>query len=656
MEVESYARYLLGIYSAMLVDIAVEYPYLRVDCSRDYKRLLSAVNARGLPFIMVDLPAMAKHFDICLDQSRLTPSSLAHQGPWKKGSPIPRLFKGLMIRVFDSSGLLRVDPDKRCIFLLRSLYLLGKRFRMQCPDSSTWKQVDEFVETDRAIRPPSLDWDRCRIDFGAIGTITLCDSDGPLFPRPHIEGRDPFSILLNRALWGVQYSADVVSSELGEFIPTEWRTKHGPGAVSDLASSGTKYHFKHWPEKLSRVFDFPTFGLHNLKAEILGYAESRLHPRPLEHEVAAKLIAVPKTLSAPRLIASEPVCHQWCQQAILDYLVTRVRQSSIASSVSFSSQKGNADLALESSHSQSHWTIDLSSASDRISCWLIERVFRRNPSALEAFMSVRTRFIFNGIDKKHAKLIRLRKFSTMGSALTFPVQTILFTTIAIGCILALRGLPLSAKSIRMISKEVRVYGDDIIVPIDAGLLVSAVLEHLGLKVNRNKTFGTGKFRESCGCDAFDGYDVTKVSVLSMPKVSRPESIMSAVDTHNNFLSKGLYETAAFIKSTVDRMGVFSIPTVAVGSGVFGWHSFNGFESGRLKRRYNPDLQRLEYSVHTLLSKSVRTSIEDDSTLLQYFTEVCKPPISREERLGVASRPTNKLVRRWVPWEALAFTG
>lgn len=648
MELESYAKYLLGAYAAILSDIAVEYPHLHVECDRDYKRLLSAVDARGHSFMMIDLPAMGKHFDKCLSYSLLTPSGLPHQRPYKRGAAIPRLFKGMLLRVFDSNGVLRVDPDKRCIFFLRTLYLLAKRFKISCADLSTWKQVDEFFEIDRTVRPPSLNWDDGRIDIGSIGTITLCDSDGPLFPRPHIEGRDSSSIDSDRAKFCIQFAGDVISSELGEYIPTEWRTKHGPGAVSDLMESGTKYHFNHWPDRLSQVFDVQTFGFHNLKAVLddrahlgLGYCLSRDEPY-------AKLIAVPKTLSGPRLIASEPISHQWCQQSILAFLVDRVSRTSIKHSVTFKSQRPNADLALSSSHSQSHWTIDLSSASDRLSCWLIERLFRKNIPLLRSFMAVRTRFIFNGIDKKLPRYLKLRKFSTMGSALTFPVQTLAFTMIACGAIVAMRRMPLTPNSIRLVSREVRVYGDDIIVPSDCGAFISAILEDLGLKVNPNKTFGTGKFRESCGCDAYDGYDVTKVSIISMPSVSRPGSVMSAVDTHNNFLMKGCERTAAYIKSTVSGFRGNSIPTTAIDSGLFGWYSFDGPDFRGLRRRWNSDLQRLEYSVTTLLSKVVRTPVEDNATLLQYFTEVCKPPISREERLGVSSRPLNKLVKRWVP--------
>jgi hypothetical protein len=644
---ESYVKYLLGTYAAMLSDIVNEYPSLHAECGRDYKRLLSAVEARGPLFLQKDLPAMGKHFDLCLALERLTRSGLPHQRSFAAGSPIPRLFKGMVLRVFDRNGVLRVDPDKRCIFFLRSLYSLAKRYKMQCSDSSTWEQVNEFFKTDQEVFLPTNEWNGRYTNIGFDSSVSLCDDTSPLFLRAHDESEDPFAIPVGRALAAVQYTADVISSEFGEFISTEWRTKHGPGAVSDLRKGDTKYRFSNWSDRLDSVFPRQIHGYHNLDEALKEHVDTNDRLFLLDGEPFAKLLAVPKTISGPRLIAAEPTAHQWCQQGILDFLVSKMKGTSLRHTVNLKSQKRNADLALAASHSQSHWTIDLSSASDRISCWLIERTFRRNISLLRAFYAVRTRVVLNTIDRKLPEYLVLRKFSTMGSALTFPVQTILFSMIAIGCIISQREMPHTAKSIRAVSKEVRVYGDDIIVPADAGVLVVETLEHLGLKVNPNKTFGTGKFRESCGCDAFDGDDVTKVCILSTPSRSRPGSIVSAVDSHNNFFSRGCYATAAFIKSTVDALRVYSLPIVAVGSGSLGWYAYEGFTGVGLRSRYNSDLQRREFSVHTPLARTERRPVEDASTLLQYFTEVCKPPISREERLGIALIPAVKLVRRWV---------
>lgn len=654
MNQNSYANYLLGLYSAMFVDIADKCPHLRVDSGRDFKRLLSAVDARGIQVFLIDLPALGKHFDLCLSQGQLTRSGLPLARPYKTGVVIPRLFKGLLLSVFNSNGVLRVDPDGQAILFLRQLFFAAKSFRMACPDSSIWNTVDEFFKTDQECRQPTLQWFDDDASFESIPVIHLCDGSDSELLRSDIpitsEGLSPASI--DGAKFTAQWAADIVTSGFGEFFFSDWRAKHGPGAVSDQPKDRSKYLLDGWSDSLESVFPYAdmAFSSYQHWADNSVDEDRSFLPRP----PPAKLIAVPKTLKAPRLIASEPTANQWCQQTILAYLVHSCSRSIIKHSVDFRRQDLNASLALEASHTESHATIDLSSASDRISCWLVERVFRRNPSLLRAFYAVRTRSIKNDIDRESPRLYELRKFSTMGSALTFPVQTILFAVLSAACVHYIRGRKLTKKALSDSFREVRVFGDDIIVPTDCWALVQATLEDLGLKVNPNKTFGTGKFRESCGCDAYDGNDVTKVSVLSMPDVSRPGSIMSSVDVHNNFLMGGYWNTAKYIKSTVVKLRRFAIPDIEIGSGSFGWFYNPDSPPIRLKRRWNGLLHRVEVLVHTIEGCCDRSPTEGYAMVLQYFTEVCKPPISHEERLGVPSQPKTKLRRRWVPLEAEVF--
>lgn len=116
---KSYVIYLQGLYRAILSNIAEYDPTLRRDCERDASRLLSLVEQRGLPFLMVDLPAMGKHLDKSLSMERLTSSGLPGFRAYCKRSTIPRLFKGMWLRVFDDVGVLRADADVIMIRFLR---------------------------------------------------------------------------------------------------------------------------------------------------------------------------------------------------------------------------------------------------------------------------------------------------------------------------------------------------------------------------------------------------------------------------------------------------------------------------------------------------------------------------------------------------------
>jgi len=649
---KSYDEYVLGLYDAMLKDIVSRCPGLRTECERDYKRLLSAINQMGLPFVLEVLPAFGKHLDQCLANGLLTPSHLAHFRPYNRRVAIPRLFKGLLLRVFDVNGVLRSDPDVQSIRDVRQLSLAFKRFRVNCPEPKVWKQIDEFFKTDSEVIVGSLNWDFGDFDSDGVRDLQFGDhvpseSDSVL---PLFGGSESTTSNIHPdAAAAIQFTADAICAELGGFNPFDWKSRHGPGAVADLRTGEYKYSFPTWPSKLDASFPIADFAFANYGEWADAEASGMFDGRFLDHEPPARLLAVPKTFSGPRLICSEPTSGQWCQQIIRDFLMRRVRDTSFSSAIRFDSQDRNQDLALAASLHESHSTIDLSSASDRISCWVVERLFRLRPELLECMYSVRTRSVTQSIDRKSPQTSRLRKFSTMGSALTFPVQTYLFTTLVVGTILATRGWDHSFRSIRRAAREVRVFGDDLIVPIDCHDNVVDTLTHFRLKVNSAKTFRNGKFRESCGVEAYDGNDITKVSFLSVPLVSKPASVLSCIDTHNNLLSAGWYATAIHVKKTVDRLKRYSFRWVDQKSGLIGWHSLFGESNHHLRRRWNEELQRVEVRTCCPTSGPGRTPSDRGSMLLQYFTEAMYPPVSREIRLGVAAlKSPLKLRWRWVP--------
>jgi hypothetical protein len=651
---KSYVLYLQGLYSAMLSDIAERFPSLRKDSERDASRLLSLVNSRGLSFLMIDLPDAGKHFDRALSSGRLTRSGLAASRPYRTGVIIPRLFKGLLLRVFDEFGVLRADSDVAAISALRQLYYGAKKVKIDCDDSRTWEHVHEFFETDRKVRSPSLYWDEDELGIDAVGSLHFGDScsanPAPLFgicDSRFTDCEESLSELSYGAFDAAQRVADIVAATLGTFDGLEWRAKHGPGAVADQRHTQFKYDFPFWPVKLQNAFPLAEYGFANLGmwADFLNGDEASFLFS--EHEPPSRLIAVPKTLKGPRLIAAEPVSHQWCQQLIKDYFTSRLQHTPISQSIHFRDQTENQEFARRASHTQSHVTVDLSSASDRVSCWVVERLFRRIPSLVVALHASRTRWISNEIDKNSPRFHKLRKFSCMGSACTFPVQSYLFTTLAIASLLYSRKQAITIRNVRRASQEVRVFGDDIIIPEDGWEMLQGLLGHLGLKVNPQKTYDSGNFRESCGLDAYDGNDVTPTYSMTYPGVSRPESIASCVATHNNFVLRRWWRTAQFVKSRVASLKRFRFANVPIGSGAFGWfdHMWDG--NNHLESRWNDRLHRVEYRMDTLSVRTKRCLPKSDSLLLQFFT-VARDPVEflLGERLGVAERPSISIRRRW----------
>lgn len=89
-------------------------------------------------------------------------------------------------------------------------------------------------------------------------------------------------------------------------------------------------------------------------------------------------------------------------------------------------------------------------------------------------------------------------FCTMGIGFTFPLQTLVFLSL----LLAIDEVYLHGRA-----REVSVYGDDLIYDVRMHPFVLTIFDRLGLKVNADKTFAEGPFRESCGSDYYSGVDV-----------------------------------------------------------------------------------------------------------------------------------------------------
>jgi hypothetical protein len=144
----------------------------------------------------------------------------------------------------------------------------------------------------------------------------------------------------------------------------------------------------------------------------------------------------------------------------------------------------------------------------------------------------------------------------MGSALTFPMEAMVFATVVFIGIEKCLARPLSRKDCQVLRKRVRVYGDDIIVPVEFAQSVTETLESFGFRVNSNKSFLDGKFRESCGKEYYDGHDVSVVRtrhvVVDGDRWELPSSrrfvqeIESTVALRNRFYLSGLWRTAAWL--------------------------------------------------------------------------------------------------------------
>nr|UJQ85103.1 MAG: hypothetical protein 3 [Leviviridae sp.] len=551
---------------------------------------------------------------------------------------------------------IREDADANAVFMLRQLCYLCKKLKLECSETAVKEAVDEFLQIERQLPRSWPDtWDaevpiwQPRFghplwgpDDGRGQSVRLPlgdESDTVLVPCwLDSHGWDHFRDFCRRITHTV-------------FREPDWYSltpKHGPGAVSEPVTGG-KYTFGTWPRKLERWFPADWFGSVGLTPR------SDLSDR----EPPSRLIAVPKTQKGPRLIAAEPIAHQYLQQALWGYMEEAVRGSWILSrSIDFRSQESNRKMALDASHSGSYATIDLSAASDRLSTRLVEYVFQGHP-LLDGFHAVRTRSLRQEIHTGLDQLVLLRKFSTMGSALTFPVQSYVFWIIAMYASLTVRhgvGFDIG----RCLDKsgdlpQVRVFGDDIIVEAESATAATGLLEALGLRVNHAKSHwtrpATGAFRESCGMDAWNGFDVTPAYLTQPYDGSLPVSTVSAMEISNNMFEKGLWNAANAMLIQLPRHVLKVVPVRKAGAhkpwvtGSLGLVSFSGDYLEHLTKKWDRELHYWKYRALGLHVKVKQTPVEGLARLIRYFNEPPVPglPWSPME----AGRPDFRLKSGWV---------
>jgi hypothetical protein len=637
---------LLQVYQCLFRDIGNTYPELRSDFELDSDHLTRLVNSRGINVFCIDLPAAGKHFDKCLSEGMYSTSGLPLTKRCPRSVMYPQFLRGLHERVFHQSGGLKEDCDVEAILFLRQLYYCAKKVELDCPLEIVLDTVKDFFETDNHLPDPEGFWESDQPTNEEIIESYTGFGRSLIYSSRVGDDGSHLQVLLHN----LDIVAGIISSSLGPYRPEDWSFKHGPGAVAERKGCVNKYQFVNWSDRLESAFAYADFGYHNHAAwarHVAMSSEGIGRGMVSSDDPCSRLISVRKTLKAPRLIAAEPSEHQWCQQNIWDYFRSRTRDSWISKFVLFQDQSRNQELAKRGSVDGSLATLDLSEASDRVTCHFVGNLFRSNLGLLKALQSSRTRRIVQDINPDIPHEFNLKKFSTMGSACTFPVESLGFLAVALAATITSRGLRCNSKSIKSLEGEVAVFGDDIIIPVDSRVLMVEALEVLDFKVNLAKSFWSGCFRESCGVDAFRGVDISPEYWRS-PTRSDPESISSALTVSNSFYKRCYWHAAAHIRSTIRRAFV---PDVPVGSGAFGKESFLGLNISGFSRRLNFNLQKDQVRLLTLAGKQERIPSGCDSMLLQYFTEAPEP--SSPWKAGVAQRPRLRLCLGWVDVENLS---
>ena len=544
------------------------------NVSRDAERLIARTEHEGETFLTLTLPIFVKALEKGL-----------HDGFWPRQDVtnfahvrgLPAFLRGFLSLVFHDDGSIRDDPDVNAIWAVRQIGNLSQKIERDCTPARVDAAFDAFITTDDEL-------------------------------RAHFEEHNPSDELWTDfdktvlALFGGIFDQLETAVSSYDLIP-----RHGPGSVADRLDHPERWEFAYYTERLESVFPFWRYTVNSP-----AYVARDLVP--IEAEIPVKVISVPKTQKTPRIIAIEPSTVQYAQQGLKQELYRLISESTLNDILGFTDQERNQKLAHEGSVSGLLATLDLSEASDRVHLEMVERLFKRWPHLRDYVLATRSLVAdVRGVRKD------LAKFASMGSALTFPIEAIVFTTIAFMGVQG-RGKPLSARAAR---GSISVYGDDIVVPVDKVDAVIGNLESFGFKVNKHKSFWTGRFRESCGKEYYDGTDVSIVRLRAEVPTSRRDAalVKRFTDFRNRAYRAGLWRTVKVADEILE--GVLSIPhrlTTAQDAAPFDGLALDTVLRTKWRGRWNADLQHWTETYPSV--KPVRRPyvVDGEGGLLKWFFE------------------------------------
>ncbi|DAD52497.1 RNA-directed RNA polymerase [ssRNA phage SRR5467091_14] len=645
--------------AAVIEDCSAWNPRLAPNLSSDLSRLNGLVRTRGIGIVLLDLPELGSLVDSGL-KGRLQTEAIPHTlGSWEKGTV---LFKSLLLEVFTTYGAVHDPlPDPDAVYFLRQVLYLYKKLDVECPKDRVADAVRKFCAINQSLRSPTYPWwETPRYflnDVNRGGAPRFLDSyfqecredqEGYLI-KDVMPPRHP---TLNRALLCLDMVVDHVMSDLPMFDYRDIVPSHGPGAVSDIRTGSDKYLFPNWSRRNETVFpeDYFTYN----SEESAGKSPPRREGPPLD--VYGRLLAVPKTFKGPRLITAEPTAHQFLQQGLMKWL-RRSLPRPLRDSIDFKSQEPSRELSLKASKDGKLATVDLSSASDRLSLWTIERVFGRNRDLLMALYASRTVWVVDHTTKEAKDGFVLKMFAGQGNACTFTVQSMVYAMCCFAAYIAYHHLPANRRTLRRAAKETRVFGDDLIVPTEVLPYLGVILNFLQLKVNAGKTCYSGAFRESCGMDAYDGYDVSPLYLSTLEPGATAESLVSWLDVSNNAHQKGLWHLSSYMDEVLEPKVRRLAPVANRPQQCLSRYTFVKTGVQFVRERYNVALQRTEGLGLVPEAVETRVTREDGRmSLLQYFLEArSREPgdnlahlrDSRESQLGYTAKTKLRLKRRWV---------
>lgn len=479
---------------------------------KDLKKLTERLESEGTSFVKVTLPSLGKALDLGLVTGQFNcPSNFK----LKKGTRLPTFMFSLFSEIFEDGGSLREHVNVAAMRFLRQFLLLDSKLIFEPNPVMKDNAVKQFEERMNQLRKKKV-------------------------PVNH-----PVLIRAQALLGKVLKHLDL----------SDIRPGHGPGAVAERLDKFGRWDFTSWPAKAETHYPYCAFGIHSLQALL-----ERGKVIPLVKTSVTRCALVPKDFKGPRLISVEGVVNQYLQQGQMKSMMEYVEQHWLLKrSIRLQDQSFN-QRAAQVACARGSVTLDLSNASDTVSVPLVWFLLAEVPKLRRQLMSTRSDYM-----EYSGRRIRITSFAPMGSATCFPVETLVFWALAFASIqlTSLHGRTgNSTLSLREVSDELAVFGDDIIVPDRAFSTLAATLDAVGCSVNMSKTCVETPFRESCGSEWYNNEDVTiirnkRVDYQTFNVSTHPD----LCDLQRKLFLHGYYRSAILLTEWVRE--IYPTPVFAV---------------------------------------------------------------------------------------------
>lgn len=459
--------------------------------SSDVTYLVNRFHNEGISFVTSTLPKLWKNVMFSLKLGyfyRQNPAAPLTCFAWKSRSL--RNFRSLLDKIFcPKTGKMLDNPCPKAVkglrqiseYLYKLCYSFDDKRKMQAEakylsfEETTLRDYDENLDTK---------WtEKLRKNFETYYSplSSAVPSDVFRHTRPRF---GPGSFSKSSVDWNAVYER---MRNSGLDVPFGPKTGHIP-----------YWLYKQMPSKIIGLCpeEFRAFsGFFKPSESKIHNDNSHIYTR---EKRVCEVLFVPKNADGPRVISREPPGFLQAQMSFFGWASAQLERVTNGR-IQFHDQSVNRALAQKGSIDGSLSTLDAKDASDSVSYKLCRSVFRNSPAMRWFIENTRSTHAILPSGKK----IRLRKLSGMGSGLTFPIMSLLFHLAICTEVCIQLGLDYA-----FVSKQVHIFGDDVIVPTSWAEIAQEGLRKTGFCINTNKSFTTGPFRESCGGDYLNGVDVT----------------------------------------------------------------------------------------------------------------------------------------------------